>query len=330
MSKILVACSVYVLNPSLRIDRHKKEALRYAERGRNLFECESSKLELSLCLFANSATPSSENAKRGMELLTSSVEAGADPLSRYELVKQYRLRYKFSDALQVFKEIVDRDLDIRRFHRNITHFSASVIGMYYEGGDPDVVKRYALLALPWIEEMVSQDRHSARDLVDMCYLKAICGWAIEDSIASVDHLKPIDVTTWNELADMAKRASGGEIGDALLLGLEDPVIWSRIGSFYAEFAKDYSRAIEFYERAIHIAPLSPVFHFNKAEALAYGLGDYQSARLSFEYAMRLKHRSYAWYKSIPNKVKRLKYEITKNSGNSHNLALPADTKKPCG
>ncbi len=295
-----------------RIDRLKKEALSDAERGHVLFKSEISKLEFALCLFANSATPYTENAKRAMELLTTSVEAGAGPLTRYELAKQYRLRYKFSDAIQVFKEIIDRDSDVQRFHSNVKHFAAAVIGLYYEGGNPDAVKRFALLALPWIEEMVSQDRHSARDLVDMCYLKAICGWAIEDSIASVNHLKPIDVTSWNDLADMAKRASGGEIGGALLLGLEDPVIWSRIGSFYAEFAKDYSRAIEFYERATRIAPLSPVFHFNKAEALAYGLGDYQSASLSLEYAMRLKHRSYAWYKSIPNKVKRLKYEIAKN------------------
>jgi tetratricopeptide (TPR) repeat protein len=146
----------------------------------------------------------------------------------------------------------------------------------------------------------------------MCFLKAISGWSVNDCIAPLNHLKPNSASTWDELAGMAKRVSEGDIGNALLLGLEDPVIWSRIGSFYAEFAHDYSTAVEFYERAISIAPLSPVFHFNEAEVLAYALHDYQSARTSLRYAMRLKHRSYAWYKSIPNEIERLQAEISKN------------------
>jgi tetratricopeptide (TPR) repeat protein len=301
-------------NTKWKIETYKNQALHDAKRGHALLESEFSQLELALCLFANSATPSNQNAKLAMELLTASVESGAGPLTRYELVKQYRLRYEFAEAIAVFKDVVSLESNFRRFHSNVTHFAASVIGLYYEGDKTDTVKQYALLALPWIEEIISYDRHSARDLVDMCYLKAISGWSIEDCVAPVNRLKAVSVSLWNELADMAKQVADGDLGHAILIGLEDPVIWSRIGSFYAEFAKDYPRAIEFYERATLIAPLSPVFHFNKAEALAYGIGDYQSAKLSFEYAMSLKDRSYAWYKSIQSKVGRLETEIGKNVG----------------
>lgn len=290
------------------IEKNKNQALRDAERAHAILTNEKSLLEFALCLLSRSGTPANENAKRAMELLKTSVKQGAGPLTRYELVKQYRFRYQFRDAIQQFIEITD--YDTRRFHGNVTHFAAAAIGLYYERCDPDEIKQYALIALPWIEELISQDRHNARDLVDKCYLRAISGWAPEDCIAPLDHLRPMSTSTWDDLADMAKKVAEGDIGNALLLGLEDPVIWSRIGSFYAEFLQDHSVAVEFYERASHIAPLSPVFYFNKAESLAYGLGNYAAAKVSFEYAMRLKNRSYAWYKSIPHKIQRLSSEIS--------------------
>jgi tetratricopeptide (TPR) repeat protein len=291
-----------------KIEKNKNQALHDAERAHTTLQNEKSILELALCLFSRSGTPGNENAKRAMELLKSSVQEGAGPLTRYELVKQYRLRYQFRAAIQQFTEITD--YDTRRFHSNVTHFAAAVIGLHYEKSDPEEIKQYALIALPWIEELISQDRHNARDLVDLCYLKAISGWPPENCITPLEHLKPMSTSTWDNLAGMAKKVAEGDVGNALLLGLEDPVIWSRIGSFYAEFLQDYPVAVEFYDRASHIAPLSPVFHFNKAEALAYGLDDYTAAKASFEYAMRLKNRSYAWYKSIPDKIQRLSSEIS--------------------
>lgn len=294
----------------LAIDAHKYRALRDAERGHELANSERSQLELALCLFASSGTPASDSAKRGMELLITSVQSGAGPLTRYELVKQYRLRYEFLNAIQTFNAIADPET--RRFHSNVTHLASAVIGLYYEKGAPDIAKDHALNALPWIEELIAQDRHIARDIVDLCFLKAISGWSTKDCVAPLENFKPTTASTWNEVVVMAKRVSEGDIGNALLLGLEDPVVWSRIGSFYSEFVQDYETAAEFYERAIIIAPLSPVFHFSKAEVLAYGLHDYKSAKASFDYSKRLKHRSYAWYKSIPEKIERLRKEISKN------------------
>ena len=96
-----------------------------------------------------------------------------------------------------------------------------------------------------------------------------------------------------------------------MLGLEDPVIWSRIASFYLEFVGDPTRAIEFYDRAITISPLSPLFHFSKAEALAYGLKDFRAAKVSLNYARSLKMHNYAWFQSKKDRLSELDEAIAK-------------------
>ena len=91
------------------------------------------------------------------------------------------------------------------------------------------------------------------------------------------------------------------------MGLENPVIWSRIGSIYLEFNNDYDKAIDFYERASIIDPLSPIFYLNKAEVLAYFKKDYLAAKTALDYVNRLKHRKWFWYKSedVQEKINRL-------------------------
>ena len=294
----------------MEIDKHKNDALHDSRRGVLLSPRESNRLELALCLLARSATPNATEAEEAMHLLEDSTFAGAGPLTRYELVKQYRYRYRFSDAIDTFAGISDRSRN--RFLSNATNFAASVIGLHYERHGPHHTRELALQVLPWLEELISTDRHGARDVVDVCYLRAICGWNISLCIEPLQHLKPSASSTWTEIANLAKKVSQGDLGGALLLGLEDPVIWSRIGSFYFEFAKDAKAAIEFYDRASFIAPLSPVFHFNKAEALAYGLQHYPAARVSLDMSMRLKQHGYAWYRSIPDKMARLQRLLSLN------------------
>jgi tetratricopeptide (TPR) repeat protein len=106
-------------------------------------------------------------------------------------------------------------------------------------------------------------------------------------------------TAWDELASLAHAASRNEgtLGDALLVGLEDPVIWSRIGSFFAEFAKDYKKAIAFYDRAITIDRNVPNFYLSKAQIYAYNLNDFGNAKTCLDLAHKLGHRKLAWYKS---------------------------------
>ena len=107
-----------------------------------------------------------------------------------------------------------------------------------------------------------------------------------------------------------------------MIGLENAVIWSKIGSIYLEFNNDYKKAIEFYERASIIAPLSPIFYLNKAEALAYYKKDYTAAKISLDCAINLKHRKWMWYKSknVQEKVKRLKFIIKSNIDKNEELA----------
>jgi hypothetical protein len=141
------------------------------------------------------------------------------------------LRHEFDDATKVFKSIAEVDDDRRRFHANVTHFAASVIGMHYSGADADTVKENAILACQWLEEVMSHDHHKAREVVDYCYLKAIYGYSTEDSLKPLDNLKPTSDMAWNELAHLAQQVSQGHttLGDALLLGLEDAAVWGRSG-----------------------------------------------------------------------------------------------------
>jgi tetratricopeptide (TPR) repeat protein len=109
-------------------------------------------------------------------------------------------------------------------------------------------------------------------------------------------------------------AAGSEtLGDALLLGLEDAKIWSRIGTLYLDFAKDSSQAIVFYDQAIHIDPRSPMYHYNKARALAYGKRDYVSARYRLAQSRRLVKNMWGWFKVNEDQFIELERAIAKNT-----------------
>ena len=104
---------------------------------------------------------------------------------------------------------------------------------------------------------------------------------------------------WNDLAKLALEASrnSGALSEALLVWLEDSVVWSRIGSFYAEFVEDYQKAMEFYERALLIKWNSPTVHLSKALLYAYKLEDYDNAKKSMSLVHSLKKHMWGWYKS---------------------------------
>lgn len=299
-----------------QVDKIKKYALIDAEKANQICSSYAIQFELALCLFANSGTTYKATAKRGLGLLETSWFKGFNILAGYELVKQYKLRHRFEDAINVFSQIEEQEDNPRRFHSNVINYSASVIGLHYDRADSELVKKYAFTGCKWFDELISYDRYKARDVVDFCHLKLICGFPFEESIKPLERLKPTSEQTWNQILEIAKKASfGGEtLDDALLLGLEKAVIWSKIGSIYLEFTNDTEKAIEFYDRASLIEPLSPIFHFNKAEALAYYCKDFKSAKTSLDYAISLKHRKWLWYKSenVQKKFKRLRSEINSN------------------
>ena len=307
-----------------QINKIRGSALIDAEKANKIHESYPSQLELSLCLFANSATTYKDTAKRGLKLLENSWFNGSDILAGYELVKQYKLRHRFKDAVKVFLQIEGRENDRRRFLSNVTSYSASVIGLHYHMEDNKLVKKYAFMAREWLNELISYDRHQAKDIVDFCHMTAICGFPFEDAIKPIERLKPTSDKTWNQIVEIAKDASfsGKTLDDALLLGLENAIIWSKIGSIYLEFADDFGKAIEFYERASIIDPLSPIFYLNKAEALAYHKKDFKAAKISFDCAISLKHRKWLWYKSkdVQKKVERLKFAIKSNLDRNEEVA----------
>lgn len=280
-----------------KIDALRRNALNDAEKAYTLIHSHTSELEYALCLLARTDTTTSEYARLGFSLLESARKEGSNLLALYELVKQMRMRYQHRAAAELFYEIAHKDADIIRVYENTTHLAAAVIGMYY---DRDAYTQYALLASELLDELIATDRYNAKHIVDLCYIKAILGISISESIKPLRMFKADSDSAWNDLATLAYEASKNvdTLSEALLVGLEEPVIWSRIGSFYSEFVKDYHKAIEFYDRALTIKRSSPTIHLSKAQIYAYKLNDYKNAKISLSFVYSLKHHMWGWYKSI--------------------------------
>ena len=296
------------------INKHRWIALKDAERGFKAYPNDSSRFELALCLFSNSKTVNNENAKRGMLLLREAYDEGNHILAGYELVKQLRMRHEFEECVDIFKNIGERDKDRRRFHENVTYFAAAVIGMYYEGTEPSKLRENSLLAREWLEELITQEHHSAREVIDYCFIRIICGFPVIDALTPLENLKPSSEMVWNELAEIAVDLSkgGNALGEAILLGIDEAYVWGRIGTLYSDFTEDFEKAIEFYDRASIIDNRSPVFYFNKARTLAYKLKNYESAKISYDYAKNLIKNNYGWYKCNEVSLNELESEIAKN------------------
>jgi tetratricopeptide (TPR) repeat protein len=294
-----------------KIRRIKDDALQDAERAYKLWENGVSKLELALCLFSISFTTETETAKRAMTILREAHEIDSNVAASYELVKQLRMRHIYKETIEIFAQAANNDSDRRRFHENVTFMAASVIGLYYENKDNDEIIGFALDACSMLEEVISHDHHTAREIVDLCYIKAICGFPVDDSVKILSTLKASSEIPWEEIANMAQKISIGEdnMEEALMLALENSAIWSKIGTFFSDFCSDYEKAIDFYNYASQIDPSSPVYYFNKARIFAYNTPDYNKGKAAIDYALHLTRNKYGWYKNNKNEIMEVKAAI---------------------
>lgn len=318
------------------INSTRKQALSDAQKAFELNNSATTKHELALCLFANTATVDSDNAKKGLELLQDAYEEGSF-LAAYELTRQLNMRHRGKEAIEIFKSVAETDDDRRRFHSNVSLFASSVIGLYYQSDSEESYKQDALLAHRWLEEVISYEHHTAKNVVDCCQLKLICGLSIKEALAPLEMLKPMSSMAWNQIAEIAMNLSAGDdsIADALLLGLEDASVWNRIGTLYSDFTNQFKKAIEFYDRAILIDKRCPIYHFNKALTLANKLHDYHAAHTEIILANSLKQFSYGWYKQHRQYFRELETEIQSNlepisTNIQPNKANAADAQKQRG
>lgn len=282
-----------------RINLLRNDALNDAEKAFQTARTHVSELEYALCLFAKSGTTTSDFARQGFSLLESIGKEGSNLIALYELVRQRRMRYQHMDAAELFSKIAQRDTDILRVYENVTLLAAAVIGMYFDREDFNNYKEYALLASELLNDIIDAERYNARQVVDLCYINAILGDPVKDAIKPLSKFKADSTSAWNELVLKAYKASKNmdRLSEALLLGLEDPVIWSRIGTFYKEFTEDYQKALEFYDRALTIRKNLPTIHLSKAQLYAYKLNDFEKAKISLSHVHSLKKHMFAWYKS---------------------------------
>lgn len=271
-------------------------------------------LELALSLFATSGTLHSESAERALSMLAALAGSGRSVLATYEFAHQLRMRHRHAEAIEVFSPLANFDDDRRRFHANLTHFAAAILGLYYDDRASEVVRAATVDACNWLQECISFEHHRAKEVVDLCFMRAIAGLSADSFTEPLREFKADSTTAWTELAQMAYGAASGEetLREALLLGLEDATIWSRIGTLYADFSGDYDKAIEFYDRAILISPRSPIFHFNKARALVAGPKDYGSAHHCLNQTRALKANLWSWYKINQPQIDALRQTIDAN------------------
>lgn len=289
----------------------QNKALADAREAQLCAPSSATQFELALALFANASTFSSEVAIEGLGLLSVLHSQHTNVLPTYELVRQLRSRHQFDEAIDAFLTLPEREDDQRRFHLGITEFAACVLGKYHETPNDQSVMSYAIQATAWLQECIAFEHHRAKEIVDLCYMKAICGTTLNEFTQPLQEFKADSPTAWNALAQMARAAASGEaiLGEGLLLGLEDPIVWSRIGTLYADFASDFPKALEFYDRALLIQPHSPLLHFNKARILAYRLRDFHNADNALRKCHATKRYLWSWYKVNEDQIHQLDAHI---------------------
>lgn len=280
-----------------RIRSLRRDALQDVGRAKEAYETEFTLHEYALALFAVSASPTSDNARAGLEILSSLATEPRNVLATYEYVRQLKLRHSHLEAMNAFASVAAIDSDRRRFAANLTYFVGAIIGLYYDGSDPSAVETAAMDAITWIEEAIGAGHHRAREIVDYCFLLAITGNRIDRFTAPLNEITNDGSVDWSIVGQLSFQASRGEatLREALLLGLEDALLWNRMGTLYLDFAGDSKKTIVFYDQAIRLDPRSPVFHFNKAKALVRCEGDFAGARRSLSQARRLAKNMWGWF-----------------------------------
>lgn len=226
-------------------------------------------MEQALSLFANASSPTSENALAGMGILEGLVRNPNNIIAAYEFVRQLKLRHRYGDAIRSFYPLYEVEQDRRRFNANLTRFATSIIGLHYAGTEPSLVSSASIDAINWLEDAIRTEHHRACDIVDYCYLLAIAGTPVDKFVSPLRELNNGGTIDWTVLGQLAYHIAAGSetLGDALLLGLGDANIWSRIGTLYLDFAKDSIQAIVFYDQAIQLTPAPQCTTTTKRELL---------------------------------------------------------------
>jgi len=299
-----------------RVRSLRKEALQDAQRAQETHPSEFTLLEYALALFAISSSPNSTNATAGLEILAKLAVEPANVLASYEYVRQLKLRHRHLDAMNAFAQLAAIESDRRRFAASLTFFVGAVLGLYYEGSDPSAVEAAATDAITWLQEAIAAGHHRAREIVDYCFLLAIAGNSIEQFTAPLREITNDGRVDWSIVGQLSFHASRGEesLREALLLGLEDALLWNRMGTLHLDFSHDPEKAVTFYDQAIRLDPRSPIYHFNKAKALARSDGELVAARRSLSQARRQAKNMWGWFSVNQRAFEELEQSIDERLG----------------
>lgn len=284
----------------------RKEGLTDSTRAITLSSSDHIKLELALCLFANSSDQTVPTAERGLALLSEVASSGRLLVAGYELARQLRVRHLFSQAAEVFLPLHTKEPDRRRFYRNLGVLVAAIRGIYYEERPSADWRSSAQLAEMWLTEAVTFASYQARDLVDLAFVRAVCGHSTKDIVAPIAKLEADAKSVFDDLSqhpgDPTKSVT---LHDALLLGMGDAAVWSLIGTIYADFCEDYEKAKTYYSRASWLDPRSPVYHFNMANLLARRLDVLPESELHLNKAKILLRNNRSWATANRNRIEEL-------------------------
>jgi hypothetical protein len=216
------------------------------------------------CRNAIEAKPHLMNANSNLERIINS-ENLAVLLGAARLSRQLYLPRRSQDYFQKFMRL---NPPTRLMLRNIDHYLEAILQSYYDTSLGGSLFSKIEAAIELAESALDFGYRSARTLINIAFLKGIIEAELSEGSTLIRLLKRKRQGSWLDFVDAVKKGLDQEIDIAFSLGIDDGIIWSRIGTYVNDIMSDPCLAHEFYKRGRDYSPNSPVARHNYAVSLS--------------------------------------------------------------
>lgn len=180
--------------------------------------------------------------------------------AKLTLLRYYRQTYNPLKCCSTFMDYTDniQDInDIRSFLRISYLYAESAISLDLNNYSKETINTHVVNSLSLINKSIEAGYSNARNNIAKIYLETILGerYHKEDLLVYFIQTNNSELKLdWNKLSQelLFGKSKDNLILDQMVLGMDDPHIWSSLGTYFYEYHKDIELAKAFYNIGLQI------------------------------------------------------------------------------
>ena len=249
------------------------------------------------------------------------------------LCNLFRKTYQSAPFIVAFTDYERIEKNRRRYLNNSNLFAENAVALYYSDAPEELLNDQLEKAGNLLGMAIDAGYSDARTIINLAYVKTAKG---EVSVGnSIIRTLKVGASSfdWNLILDdfQTMKSAKDLFTKGFVLGIDDPMVWNKLGTFAYHFLKDNDLGKKFYEVALRFNPSSPIVLTNLARLITRepnnDLERIEEAWLHISKAASMSNHRFQWWRSVREEVLTAKQNLSGNPTEVQSLKKNFNLKK---